>query len=124
MTEDKKRIYDLEERTAIFGQNIISLCKSVKVNNISSPLINQIIRSGTSIGANYMEANAASSKKDFINKISICKKEAQETKHWLRMLDFYDNQLTLMRDLKQECGELVLIFGRILSSSRSEKFEN
>lgn len=124
MTEDKKRIYDLEERTAIFGQNIISLCKSVKINNISGPLINQIIRSGTSIGANYMEANAASSKKDFINKISICKKECQETKHWLRMLDFYDSQLVPMLDLKQECGELVLIFGRIISSSRSKRFEN
>ncbi|MEK7589181.1 MAG: four helix bundle protein [Patescibacteria group bacterium] len=124
MNEDKKRIYDLEERTAIFGQNIISLCKSMKVNNISGPLINQIIRSGTSIGANYMEANAASSKKDFINKISICKKECQETKHWLRMLDFYDNQLASMQALKQECGELVLIFGRIISSSRSKKFEN
>jgi len=124
MNEYKKRIYDLEERTAIFGQNIISLCKSIKVNNISGPLINQIIRSGTSIGANYMEANAASSKKDFINKISMCKKECQETKHWLRMLEFYDNQLSPMQDLKQECGELVLIFGRIISSSRSTKFEN
>jgi len=119
MNEDKKRIYDLEERTAIFGQNIISLCKSIKVNNISGPLINQIIRSGTSIGANYMEANAASSKKDFTNKISICKKECQETKHWLRMLEFYDSQLVPMQDLKQECGELVLIFGRIISSARS-----
>ncbi len=75
MNENKKQVYDLEERTAIFGQNIISLCKNIGINNISGPLINQIIRSGTSIGANYMEANAASSKKDFVNKISICKKE-------------------------------------------------
>ncbi len=124
MNEDKKPIYDLEERTAIFGQNIISLCKCIKVNNISGPLINQIIRSGTGIGANYMEANAASSKKDFINKISVCKKECQETRHWLRMLNFYDSQFASMQDLKQECGELVLIFGRILSSSRLKKFEN
>lgn len=124
MNEDKKQVYDLEERTATFGQNIISLCKSVRVNNISGPLINQVIRSGTSIGANYMEANAASSKKDFVNKISICKKECQETRHWLRMLDFYDNRLASMQDLKQECGELVLIFGRIISSSRMKKFEN
>jgi len=120
MNEDKKRIYDLEERTAIFGQDIISLCKSVRVNNISGSLINQIIRSGTSIGANYMEANAASSKKDFINKIAICKKECQETKHWLRMLGFYDKQLASMQGLKQECGELVLIFGKIVSSSRKK----
>lgn len=124
MTEDKKRIYDLEERTAMFGQNIISLCKGIKVNNISGPLINQIIRSGTSVGANYMEANAASSKKDFINKISICKKECQETKHWLRMLEFYDGQLVLIQALKQECAELILIFGRILTSSRAPRFED
>lgn len=71
-----------------------------------------------------MEANAASSRKDFINKISICKKECQETKHWLRMLDFYDSQLALMHELKQECGELILIFGKIISSSRSKKLEN
>lgn len=124
MTENKKRIYDLEERTAIFGQDIINLCKNIRVNNISGPLINQVVRSGTSIGANYMEANAASSKKDFINKISTCKREGQETKHWLRMLEFYDNQLTPIQNLKQECGELILIFGRIISSSRMKKFEN
>ncbi len=73
--------HDLEERTAKFGENIIILCKQIKLNTI-----NKLIRSGTSIGANYMEANNASSRKDFTNKIFISKKEAQETKHWLRML--------------------------------------
>ncbi len=72
--------YDLEERTAKFGEDIIDLCKTVEQNTITKPIINQLIRSGTSIGANYMEANGASSKKDFKNKIFICKKEAQETK--------------------------------------------
>ena len=78
--------YDLEERTAVFGEQIISFCKSVSENTITRPLISQVIRSATSIGANYMEANGAPSKKDFGNKIYICKKECQETKHWLRML--------------------------------------
>jgi len=78
--------YDLEERTAKFGEKIIRLCKTIKQDVITKPIINQIIRSGTSIGANYCEANGASSKKDFKNKIFIAKKETQETKHWLRML--------------------------------------
>jgi four helix bundle protein len=73
--------YDLEERTAIFGEDIIKFCKTVELNTISRPVINQIVRSATSIGANYCEANNSSSRKDFKNKIFICKKETQETKH-------------------------------------------
>ena len=67
--------YNLEERTAVFGENVIKFCRSIKQDMIVMPLVNQLIRSATSIGANYMEANAASSKKDFRNKIYICKKE-------------------------------------------------
>jgi len=78
--------YDLEERTAVFGEKIINFVKSLPDSNINRPLMNQIIKSATSIGANYMEANQASSKKDFINKIRICQKEANETKHWVRMI--------------------------------------
>ncbi|MCX7779087.1 MAG: four helix bundle protein [Patescibacteria group bacterium] len=81
--------YDLEERTANFGEKVIKFCKNLKQDAISKPIISQLIRSSTSIGANYMEANAASSKRDFKNKIFICKKETQETKHWLRMLAQY-----------------------------------
>ena len=70
--------YDLEERTARFGENVIVFCRSIKQDTISKPLISQIVRSGTSIGANYMEANVASSKKDFRNKIYICKKNPKK----------------------------------------------
>jgi four helix bundle protein len=80
MTQISK-VYDLEERTAKFGERIIIFCKGLSQDAITKPLINQLIRSGTSIGANYMEANCAVSKKDFNNKIHICKKESQETKH-------------------------------------------
>ena len=73
--------YDLEERTARFGENIIDFIRMIEKNEINRPLSSQIIRSATSIGANYMEANGASSKKDFKNKIKICQKEANETKH-------------------------------------------
>ena len=84
--DKKNNDYNLEERVAKFGESIIQFCKTARQDVIIKPIINQLIRSGTSIGANYMEANAASSKQDFRNKIYICKKEAQETKYWLRMM--------------------------------------
>jgi len=110
--------YDLEERTAKFGENIIALCKHLPKDSIMLPLISQLIRSGTSIGANYSEANGASSKKDFRNKIFICKKEAIETKYWLRMLGNV-NELNKeeCRILWKEVQELTLIFSKIAKSS-------
>jgi len=106
--------YDLEERTAKFGENIICFIKTIKRDEMNRPLINQIIRSGTSIGANYMEANGASSKKDFRNKIYICRKESNETKHWLRMIAVANlNKKDECRKLWQEAHELTLIFAKI-----------
>jgi len=117
--------YDLEERTAKYGENIIEFCKTIEQNVITRPLINQLVRSATSIGANYMEANSASSRKDFQNKIFICKKEAQETKHWLRMLSHViiakDEQL---RILWQEAQGLTMIFQKITSSLRQNHPKN
>ncbi|MDO8551961.1 MAG: four helix bundle protein [bacterium] len=116
-----ERKFDREERTAKFGENIIALCKRVKHTNITEPIVNQLVRSGTSVGANYMEANGASSKRDFTNKIFICKKESQESKHWLRMLascgleEIKDD----IRTLWKEAQELTLIFQKITTSARS-----
>lgn len=120
MTEiQKEKRYDLEERTALFGERIIALCGEIKQDAITKPLINQLVRSGTSIGANYMEANGASSRKDFANKIYFCKKEAQETKHWLRMLTMCaHSKREEIKNAWQEAQELTLIFGKIASSSR------
>ncbi len=78
--------FDLEERTAKFGEAVIRFAKKVPVNPANSPLIGQLVRAGTSVGANYAEADDAVSKKDFKNKIGTCRKEARETKHWLRMV--------------------------------------
>ena len=114
--------YDLEERTAKFGEEIIEFCKSIKQDAITKPIISQLIRSGTSIGANYMEANAASSKRDFRNKIFICKKEAQETKHWLRMMTkCIIERKEEIKKLWKECQELTLIFQKITSSLKNKK---
>ena len=112
--------YNLEERTSLFGEHIIAFCRGIPQDTITRPIINQLIRSGTSIGANYMEANAASSKKDFKNKIFICKKEAQETQYWLRMMaQCVPNKKEEMRRLWKETHELTLIFWKIVSTLRN-----
>lgn len=109
--------YDLEERTAKFGENIIIFCKSIKITEFTRSLINQLIRSATSVGANYMEANQASSRKDFKNKIRICQKEANESKHWLRMISVAcEEKKEECRKLWKEAHELTLIFAKISKS--------
>ena len=106
--------YDLEERVIKFGENIISFTSSIQINTINKPLINQLIKSGTSLGANYMEANGASSKKDFRNKIFISKKEANESRYWLRIISKAVPEKQKEADaLWKEAHELTLIFGKI-----------
>ena len=114
MTKVSNNYYDLEERMEKFGEDVIGFCQPIKPDHISRSIISQLIRSATSIGAKYMEANNASSKKDFRNKIYICKQECQETKHWLRMLAkaIPDKQPPL-RLLWQESHELILILQSI-----------
>lgn len=79
MQQGATKKFDLEERTAKFGERVLAYCKKKKLDTVTKPLVGQLVRSATSVGANYMEANSASSKKDFANKIFIAKKEAQET---------------------------------------------
>lgn len=111
--------YDLEERTAKFAESIIDFVKCIERTGLNSDIIRQLIRSATSIGANYMEANGASSKKDFKNKIHFCKKESMETKYWLRMLArTIPDRTEQCRQLWKEVHELTLIFSKIASSSR------
>lgn len=114
--------YDLEKRTMDFSQNLIVFLKRSPKNNITLPLIDQCLRAGTSIGANYREANGASSKKDFFNKIYICKKESKETQYWLELLGKTLDE----ENLKQECRKLwteskefILIFGKIVSKIKN-----
>ena len=112
---NNKREYDLEERTARYGEAIIELVKTFPKDPINSPLISQLVRAATSIGANYMEADGAESKKDFQHKISICKKESKETKHWLRMIAKANPTRRNECDkLWKEAQELTLIFSAII----------
>ena len=107
--------FDLEERTARFGESVIAFAKRIPNTPINLPLLSQLVRSATSVGANYCEAADAESKKDFRHKIGICRKESRETKHWLRMLAAAEPNLRAdARTLWQEAKELNLIFGAIL----------
>ena len=116
MTNDKNPKYDLEERTAKFGEEIIKFAKKISENSITKRIIPQLVASGTAIGSNYCEADDAESGKDFKHKIGICKKEARETKHWLRMIVVAaPNLKEEARWLWKESNELNLIFNAITS---------
>ena len=106
--------FDLEERTARFGEAVIRFAGQLPRTSVTYPIIRQFVRSGTSVGANYCEANEGVSKKDFRNRIGICKKEANETKYWLRMISAAAPEMKdEARTLWQEANELHLIFAAI-----------
>ena len=118
--ENKK--FDLEKRTIKFSSEIIVFAKTLKKDATNIPLISQLVRSATSIGANYHEANGASSKKDFRNKVYLCKKEARETKYWLEVIAKANKESSdLARKLWQESHELTLIFSKILLTLEGDK---
>src|SRR3989344_5805374 len=120
--ENPKKKFDLEERTAKFGEEVIKFSKIIPVNLTTKSLISQLVRSATSVGANYSEADDAESKKDFQHKIGICKKESRETKHWLRMMAVAAPELTeRARILWTEAKELNLIFNAIIRNSNKTK---
>ncbi len=95
--------YTLGDRTLEFFRGVLRFCEGIKVTVITRPLIDQLVRSATSIGANYAEANNAASKQDFRNKIYIAKKETAETKYWLTLLSSYTADTQTVGRLAQEC---------------------
>ena len=118
MSDIIKRKYDLSERTAIFGENIIKLCNSFPRTVVNTPLIYQLVKAGTSIGANYAEADNAESNRDFRHKIGICKKEAKESKFFPRMMKTaIPEKISEIEFLYQEAHELNLIFNTIYNKT-------
>ena len=112
------RKYDLEERTAVFAERVIDFALDVERNPVTLPIVSQLVRAATSVGANYCEADDAESKKDFRHKIGLCRKEARETKYWFRMIARAALQTKQQaRPLWQEAKELHLIFSKIRRSS-------
>ena len=122
LNDQKERVYDLEERTGKFGEDIIEFAKKVPKNVITIPLIGRLVKAGTSIGSNYCEADCAESKRDFEHKLGICRKESKESKHWLRMITKAVPGLkNEARKLWQEANELNLIFNTIVNKSRKKQ---
>lgn len=116
------RVYDLEERTAQFGEMVIDFAKTIPQDPVTYRIIAQLVGAGTSVGANYVEADDAVSKKDFLKSIGTCRKEARETKHFLRIAVRAVPELKAeARKIWMEAKELHLIFSKIWRSGRNGK---
>ena len=124
MSNDKNSKYDLEERTAKFGEAIINFANKIPKTPVTVPIIGQLVRAGTSTGANYCEADDAESSKDFQHKIGICKKESRESKYWLRIITVaiknYPELLQEAKKIEQEAKELNLIFNSIINKIKNK----
>ena len=118
MTSEKKT-YDLEDRTFNFANSVRGFCKKLPKTIANEEDIKQVVRASGSVGANYIEANESLSKKDFIYRIKICRKESKESKYFLRLVDCGSVQEVEneRNDLVQESTELMKIFGAILTKS-------
>jgi len=113
--------YNLEERTTDFGKRVIRLCGVLLKNEINRPLINQVIRSAGSIGANYREANDALGDKDFLHRMRISRKECKECLHWLELIEEANPGLrNRMQNLKQEARELKSILSSIITKKEKK----
>lgn len=113
------RKYDLEDRTFQFAVCIRRFVKKLINNLANREDISQLVNSSGSVGANYIEANEAISKKDFFHRIKICRKESKESRYWLRLLDLglHEDLEDERNKLIQESTELMNIFGAILKKS-------
>ena len=111
--------YDLEERTLKFALDVIQFIKIIPRNIANNEIAKQVIRCSGSIGANYIEANEALSKKDFIMRIKICRKESKESTYWLKLIESKNNEQDKNRDsLIDEATQLTKIFNAILEKSK------
>ncbi len=107
---------ELEQRTEKFADRVIDLCKKLSRDLINNAIVDQLIRSSGSIGANYIEANESLSKKDFFHRIRICRKESKETRFWLRrLLTANPDKEAEVAPLLKEALEFVLIFSKVVS---------
>jgi len=116
MKEPRASRYDLEDRTFEFAKRVRALCRILPKTMANIEDIRQVVRASGSVGANYIEANESLSKKDFLLRIKICRKEAKESRYWLLLMDAgVDSTAVKQRDsLIQEATELTSIFGAIM----------
>jgi four helix bundle protein len=122
MTEKEKpeKTYDLEERTFLFANDVRAFVKGLRMTVANIEDTKQLVRASGSVGANYIEANESLSKKDFLVRIKICRKEAKESRYWLKLIDVHDGLEPDRKHLLQEAGELMNIFGAILHKANTK----
>src|SRR3990167_3056122 len=122
MTNDENsKKYDLEERTAKFGEDVIGFARKLPKNGITQRIIPQLVGAETAVGSNYCEADCAESNKDFIHKMAIANKEAKESKHFLRMSSKASPEHTDEgRALWKEAHELNMIFTTIIKNAKTK----
>ncbi len=111
--------FDLEERTLKFAKQIVSFCKKLPSNTINFKLIDQIVRSAGSIGANYREANDSLGKKDFLHRLRITRKETKETIFWLELIKEANKNISI-ENLINESIQLRNIFSSIIKKVESK----
>ena len=122
LEEQKGSYFDLEDRTFRFAKDTVAFLKGLPQTIANREFFKQLIRSSSSVGANYLEANNCLGKKDFCHKIGICRKEAKESNYWLKLIEIDENnalQLEALKKLQKESIEIMLIFGAILRNSRN-----
>ena len=117
MKSNRLKKYDLEERTFVFAKNVIEYVRKLPKEISYSEIGKQLVRSAGSVGANYIEANESLSKKDFIMRVKISKKEARESHYWLKLSEPNKSQELLKIELMCECEELQKIFGAIIRNT-------
>ena len=117
ITNNQNHQFDLEKRTLEFSKNIRDFCKALPKSIHNREYIEQIIRSSASIGANYIEANEALSKKDFVMRMKISRKETKETRYWLELIEINTTQKDILLAMQAEVTELLKIFSSIIARS-------
>jgi len=117
MAAESSKKYDLEERTFAFAKEVIEYVRNLPKGIAYSEIGKQLVRSAGSVGANYIEANESLSKKDFIMRVKISKKEAKESRYWLKLSNPIKTYECTKRELMCECEELMKIFAVIIRNS-------
>ncbi len=116
-----KKKFDLEDRTLEFAKRVVRMCKELPRNSVNDKLIDQVIRSAGSVGANYREANDALGTKDFLMRMKIARKEAKETHFWLELIIEANPTLKKrIESLFQESLELKKILSSIITKLQNK----
>jgi four helix bundle protein len=119
MAEKKTKQYDLESRTFKYSKSVIQYIKKLPKTLTNIEISKQLMRSAGSVGANYIEANEALGKKDFLMRIRICRKEAKESRYWLGLSSPVPEETDTRKNLINESTELTKIFGSIVTKANT-----